>query len=159
MKTEKTEKECCVPPPHLKDARALKCWEVKLHSEVRPANPIFSKGMNVNGWRFKLDKNPQYIIDGKTSYTLEGGSGSWTEGKALIEDKTGLGMFDMSRPDRDGRRLYYSLQKCKSSVRGDTGFNKIMFVQIDNSMNEKKGKVHLIKIQTISSKRKIPKEY
>ena len=55
-------------------------------------------------------------------------------------------MFDMSRPDRDGRRLYYSLQKCKSSVRGDTGFNKIMFVQIDNSKNEKKGKVHLIKI-------------
>ena len=141
-----THKDCCVPPPHLKDALALKCWEVVLHPDVRPANPLYSKAIYVNQWHFKLDKNPQYIIDGKTPYTLEGGSGSWTEGKALIDDKTGLGMFDMSRPDRDGRRLYYSLQKCKSSVRGDTGFNKIMFVQIDNSKNEKKGKVHLIKI-------------
>ena len=37
-------------------------------------------------------------------------------------------------------------KRYKTTIRGDTGFTKIMFVQIDNSKNEKKGEVHLIKI-------------
>ena len=53
-----------------------------------------------------------------------------------MDSKTGLGMFDMNRSD--GRRLYYSLQKCK---------NKIIFVEIDNSKNEKKGKNCLSKFK------------
>ena len=133
MKDRVTEKDCCVPPPHLKDALPLKCWEVVLDHDVRPANPIYSKGIRVNGWRFKLNKNPEYIIDGKTAYIFEKDrvteKKDWTEGSALIDDKTGLGMFDMTL--RNGRRLYHSLQKCK---------NKIIFVEIDNRKNKKKGK-------------------
>ena len=90
---------------------------------------------------FKLNKNPEYIIDGKTAYIFEKDrvtEKDWTEGSALMDDKTGLGMFDMSRSD--GRRLYYSLQKCKIKSVRSKGDNKIIFVEIDNSKNEKKGK-------------------
>ena len=140
MKDRVTEKRCCVPPPHLKDALALKCWEVELDHNVRPANPLYSKAIYVNGWYFKLNKNPEYIIDGKTAYIFEKDrvteKKDWTEGSALIDDKTGLGMFDMTL--RNGRRLYHSLQKCK---------NKIIFVEIDNRKNEKKGKNCLSKFK------------
>ena len=141
MKDRVTKKECCVPPPHLKDALALKCWEVMLMPDVRPANPLYSKAIYVNSWYFKLNKNPEYIIDGKTAYIFEKDKVTgkdWTEGSALMDDKTGLGMFDMNRSD--GRRLYYSLQKCKIKSVRSKGDNKIIFVEIDNSKNEKKGK-------------------
>ena len=108
--------------------------------DVRPANPLYSKAIYVNSWYFKLNKNPEYIIDGKTAYIFEKDrvtEKDWAEGSALMDDKTGLGMFDMNRSD--GRRLYYSLQKCKIKSVRSKGNNKIIFVEIDNSKNEKKG--------------------
>ena len=140
MKDRVTEKRCCVPPPHLKDALALKCWEVEVHRKVLKNSIKFDWPIIVNGWRFIHNKNPEYIIDGKTAYIFEKDrvteKKDWTEGSALIDDKTGLGMFDMTL--RNGRRLYHSLQKCK---------NKIIFVEIDNSKNKKKGKNCLSKFK------------